>query len=218
MSEAAETGHTTSIQTPGQLIAAVVLAFAVPIGFVLLVVNFVTGGLRIDHGSRAMSETAVAERLKPVGELVIAEGGAAGGQRTGEQVVQSVCQTCHGAGLLNSPKIGDHAAWKPRLAQGENTLIQHAIKGIRTMPPKGGNPDLTDVEVARAVVYMANKSGGNLKEPPASASSLSTCHATYVISACGECEQCQGRRCKGLSERVHGMPWSRLGRCAQDGR
>jgi cytochrome c5 len=145
----------------------VVLAFVVPIFTIVLIVHMVTGGLRVDTNSNAMSEEAVAARIKPVGEVVLADK-SAGGERSGEQIVKEVCQTCHAAGLLNAPKVGDPAAWKPRLAQGEKTLITHAINGIRAMPAKGGNPSLSDAEVARAVVWMANQSGAKFKEPPAS--------------------------------------------------
>ena len=61
--------------------------------------------------------------------------------------------------------MGDAGAWGPRIKQGYDTLVQHAVQGIRLMPAKGGNPDLDDVEVARAVVYMANQSGAKFKEP-----------------------------------------------------
>ena len=166
MSEAHIEDHSTPIKTPGQLITVVVLAFVVPIFTIVLIVHMVTGGLRVDKSSNAMSEEAIAARIKPVGEVVLADK-SAGGERSGEQVVKEVCQTCHAAGLLNAPKVGDPAAWKPRLAQGEKTLITHAINGIRTMPAKGGNPSLSDAEVARAVVWMANQSGAKFKEPPA---------------------------------------------------
>jgi cytochrome c5 len=169
MSEVHIEAHSTRIRTPGQLITVVALAFLVPILTIFLVVQLVTGGMKISKNSAAMSESGIAARLKPVGEVVIADQ-SAGGERSGEQIVKEVCQTCHGAGLLNAPKTGDQAAWKPRLAQGQKALIQHAIKGIRSMPPKGGNPSLSDAEVARAVVWMANQSGAKFKEPaPASA-------------------------------------------------
>ena len=68
-----------------------------------------------------------------------------------------------------SPKIGDNGAWAPRIAQGYDTLVKHAIEGVRMMPARGGSPDLTDYEVASAVVFMANKSDATFKapEPPA---------------------------------------------------
>ena len=66
---------------------------------------------------------------------------------------------CHAAGLMAAPKFGDNAQWEPRIAQGYDTLVSHAVKGIRNMPAKGGNPALSDAEVAGAVKYMANASG-----------------------------------------------------------
>lgn len=74
--------------------------------------------------------------------------------RSGEQVFQAACVACHGAGIAGAPKVGDAAAWKPRLAQGKPTLYTHALKGIRAMPAKGGNPSLPDAEVTAAVDYM----------------------------------------------------------------
>jgi len=65
--------------------------------------------------------------------------------------------------------MGDNGVWAARIGQGYDTLVKHAIEGIRDMPAKGGNPDLDDVEVARAVVYMANKSGASFKAPAAPA-------------------------------------------------
>jgi len=181
MSEAHIEDHSTPIKTPGQLIAVVVLSFLVPIGTIVLVTQMVTGGLHIDKSSSAMSEAAVAARLKPVGEVVLGDK-SSGGERSGEQIVNEVCQTCHGAGLLNAPKLGDQAAWKPRLAQGEKTLIAHAINGIRSMPPKGGNPSLSDNEVARAVVWMANQSGAKFKAP-ATAPAATSAPAASVAAA-----------------------------------
>jgi len=79
--------------------------------------------------------------------------------KSGEEVVKAVCSMCHGAGLMNSPKIGDKEAWKPRVAQGYDTLVSHAVQGIRAMPAKGGNASLSDAEVAGAVKFMANAVG-----------------------------------------------------------
>jgi cytochrome c5 len=62
---------------------------------------------------------------------------------------------------MNAPKIGDKAQWEPRIAQGYAMLVKHAVEGIRSMPAKGGNPDLTESEIAEAVAIMANKSGAS---------------------------------------------------------
>lgn len=77
---------------------------------------------------------------------------------TGAQVYETACKTCHEPGLLGAPRIGDAANWAPRLAQGKNTLYDHAIKGYTgktgTMPPKGGRTDISDELVRAAVDHM----------------------------------------------------------------
>lgn len=80
-----------------------------------------------------------------------------------ERIYRSVCARCHDSGLLDAPKMGDEAAWKPRIAEGQKALTRLATKGIRQMPPRGGNPSLTDAEVAAAVTHLVNGSGGKFK-------------------------------------------------------
>ncbi|MBY0579934.1 MAG: c-type cytochrome [Burkholderiales bacterium] len=72
----------------------------------------------------------------------------------GEQVFKSVCAMCHASGMMGAPKFGDKKAWEPRIAQGDATLLQHALAGIRKMPARGGKASLTDGEVKAAVEYM----------------------------------------------------------------
>jgi len=109
---------------------------------------------------------STATLIQPVARLELKIATVAPGSRTGEQIYQSVCASCHGAGVLGAPKTGDAAAWGPRIAQGFDTLTQNAINGIRAMPPRGGGADLTDTEVQRAVAYLANTAGANFTEPP----------------------------------------------------
>jgi cytochrome c5 len=112
----------------------------------------------------ADTSAAVLENIKPVATVVVAAADAGPHvDKTGEEVVKAVCAMCHAAGLMNAPKIGDKDAWKPRIAQGQATLISHATNGIRSMPAKGGNASLSDNEVANAVVYMANAGGATFK-------------------------------------------------------
>lgn len=75
----------------------------------------------------------------------------------GEATYKSICFSCHNTGLAGSPKLGDAAAWKPRIAKGTEVLYQSAIEGMGTMPPKGGLPTLTDAEVKAAVDYMVDQ-------------------------------------------------------------
>jgi cytochrome c5 len=84
---------------------------------------------------------------------------AASKGKSGQEVYKAVCSMCHGGGLMGAPKFGDKEQWGPRIAQGHDTLVSHALKGVRMMPAKGGNADLSDDEVASAVKYMANEAG-----------------------------------------------------------
>lgn len=112
-------------------------------------------------------EEKVAEAdVKPVAEVKVAEAATEktgdSGSISGEQIAQKNCALCHSSGMMNSPKIGDKEQWAPRIAQGKEMLVNNAIKGIGVMPAKGGNTSLSDAEVAAAVVWMANSSGGKL--------------------------------------------------------
>ena len=120
-------------------------------------------------GSRpAGNDEAANKRIAPVArvELAAASAGAAAGARSGEQIYKAICGACHDAGVANAPKLGDKAAWAPRIALGLDGLLKSAIAGKNAMPPRGGS-DANDVELARSIVYITNKSGGNLKEPAA---------------------------------------------------
>lgn len=165
MSEVHVEEHSSPIKTPKQLIIVVVLAFVVPIVLIVMLTQLVTGSAGFGKDNPGMSDEAIAKRLKPVGEVVVMDASAPKTEKTGQQVVETVCSACHATGALNAPKIGDKAAWAKHIAEGYEMLIHHAITGIRQMPPRGGNPDLTDTEVARAVAYMANQAGANFKEP-----------------------------------------------------
>lgn len=101
-------------------------------------------------------------RDRPIPAVVVT---ARDDNKSGEEVVKQVCSMCHATGLLNAPKVGDKVAWKPRIAQGYDTLVSHAINGIRSMPARGGNAALTDGEIANAVVNMANQAGANFTFP-----------------------------------------------------
>lgn len=90
---------------------------------------------------------------------------AQGKERSGKEVVDANCAKCHATGAQGAPKIGNQRAWSKRAQQGLSSLTQNALKGIREMPPHGGNLELTDVEIERAITYMVNQSGGKWVEP-----------------------------------------------------
>lgn len=78
----------------------------------------------------------------------------------GAAIAQGICTACHGSGMNGAPKLQNKIAWAPRIAQGRDTMYQHAIKGLRGMPPRGGNLSLSDDEVKAAVDYMVKLAGG----------------------------------------------------------
>jgi cytochrome c5 len=159
--------NSSPIKTPKQLVLVVLLAFAVTVAIIGMIVFLVTSGSSAGKNSPAMSEDAIARRLQPVGQVVVADADAPKTERSGKEVVDAVCAACHGTGVLGAPKIGDKAAWGKLIAEGLPELVSAATKGVRQMPPRGGNPSLTDTEITRAVVYMANQAGANFKEPVA---------------------------------------------------
>jgi cytochrome c5 len=110
---------------------------------------------------------AKVEDIKPVAEVEVAAVAGPHTDLSGEEVTKNGCAMCHAAGMMNAPKIGDKAQWEPRIAQGYETLVKHAIEGIRSMPARGGNPALTDGEIANAVAHMANLSGASFTAPAA---------------------------------------------------
>ena len=153
--------HSSFIKTPQQLITIVLLAFVVPIFGIVLLVQFVVDRPRADPS--ALAPEAVAARIQPVGKVEFGAAGAAAA-KSSEDIVKEVCAACHQAGVANAPKLGDKAAWAPRIAQGMPALVNSALKGKGAMPPRAGT-SLTDAELAGTVVFMANQAGGNLKEP-----------------------------------------------------
>jgi cytochrome c5 len=163
--------HSSPIKTWQQLVVVVVAAFVVPVIVIAMLAALITSGKKGEHAD----PKAVAERIRPVGTVQIA------GPRvtmSGEQVYEQVCKTCHGPGLAGAPKFGDKAAWAKVIKQGEKLVFAHSIQGIRGMPPKGGNSELSDNEVYEAVLHMINAAGAKWKMPPPAPAATATASAT----------------------------------------
>ncbi len=148
--------HSSFIKTPQQLIVVILLSFLVPIVGIILLVQLVLSHPAADPN--AMTDEAIAKRLQPVGRVEFSAASAAAGSRTGEQVYKAVCTNCHQTGVAGAPKLGDKAAWAPHLMHGTDGLLQSALKGKGAMPPKGGNPSLSDDEVRAAIEFMVSQS------------------------------------------------------------
>ena len=130
---------------------------------ILVIANMLYKGDAMESDMRV--QKAVAERVKPIGEVHIGsvpESAAAPAAAThvaaadlsGDQVYQQVCASCHAAGVLNAPKPGDAAAWETRLAKGIDTVYANAINGIGAMPAKGGRADMSDEAIKAAVDHL----------------------------------------------------------------
>ncbi|MBH9551677.1 c-type cytochrome [Inhella gelatinilytica] len=164
MSHDSHDAHEGPIKTPKQLAWAVFFSFAIPIVLIILLANYVSGQAKPSAGSDGLSAEAVAARIKPVGDVVVKAAGDASALKSGEQVYQAQCAACHGTGAAGAPKLADAAAWGPRVKSGLDALLNSALKGKGAMGAQGGG-DFSDVEIARAVVYMANQGGAKFDEP-----------------------------------------------------
>jgi cytochrome c5 len=160
--------HEGPIKTPKQLIIAVLFSFLVPIFGIVALVSYVAESHRPAAGSDGLSAEGVARRIQPVGTVAVKDPTDLAALKTGEQVYTAVCSACHAAGLAGAPKFGDAEAWAPRLKTGYEALLNSALKGKNAMGAQGGG-DHSDLEIARAVVYMTNKGGAKFEEPKAGA-------------------------------------------------
>ena len=185
--------HSSPIKTWQQLVVVVAAALIVPVIVIAMLASLVSGGAK---RSVSADDNAILARIHPVGTVEFAKATGPRVALSGEQVYAQVCKVCHEAGVAGAHKMGDKAAWAKVIAQGDKLTFEHAIKGIRAMPAKGGNPDLTDVEVQAAVVHMVNAGGANWKAPASVAAPAATAAAgtertgeQVVGAACGKCHQ-----------------------------
>ncbi|RXV72396.1 cytochrome c5 family protein [Burkholderia stabilis] len=164
-----EASHESPVKTPGQLIAVIIASFAIPIVLIILLANYANHALRSGAGTDALSDEQVAARIAPLAQVDVKDANAPRTFKTGEEVYKAVCVTCHGTGAAGAPKFGNKDDWAPRISQGFDTLLKTALSGKGAMPPRGGTSpdDVSDYEIARAIVYMANNDGANFPEPAA---------------------------------------------------
>ena len=155
-------------------IKSAIAIFAASISLVLIIfmlAQYAVGAYsnRLRDGDPAMSASAVAQRLKPVGEVIVDANAVApvavaaaaapvaavtGGADPGKTTYEAVCAACHAGGIAGAPKTGDKGVWGSRIAQGNDVMYASAIKGKNLMPAKGGNSALADDAVKAAVDFM----------------------------------------------------------------
>ena len=157
----------TSLLVIFGLIGAMV-AFTV----MLLIGANVISALALDDDLDSRAKALIAERLEPVGDVRVGDEPAPSAMASREtakeaardpaEVVNNACIACHGSGIMNSPVMGKAGDWESRLQnKGFSTLVENAVNGINAMPPKGGNPNLSEEAIEKAVRYMLEESGLN---------------------------------------------------------
>ncbi|HCH1567581.1 cytochrome C [Vibrio parahaemolyticus] len=101
---------------------------------------------------------AIAERIKPVGDVYLAGSEPVKeepiGPRDGAKVYGTFCIACHASGVNGAPKSGNADDWAPRIAQGKDVLVKHALEGFNAMPAKGTCMDCSDDEIIAAIDHM----------------------------------------------------------------
>ena len=162
--------------------------FSAVLGILIAIALLLIGVSRlVDSGPKGarnvedpLMQAEAHERIKPFGQVAVAGAdnaaiaiaappapaaetpAAAAAPTDGKSTYETVCSVCHGAGLAGAPKVGDKAAWAPRIAQGLETLDKHALEGFQgesgMMPAKGGRLDLSDELVKATVAHMVSQS------------------------------------------------------------
>lgn len=158
-----------------------------------------------------MADQAVRERIKPFGVSLAVDPNAPRVERSGEVVYAEVCAGCHESGALGAPKFKEKADWAKRIGSGYDTLLEHALKGFNKMPARGGDPDLSDTEVARGIVHMTNAAGANFqptlkKEAEPSAADLARGKVVYADN----CASCHDTGVTGAQKLNDAKAWAPL--------
>jgi cytochrome c5 len=161
MSDHNDDHHTGPIKTPKQLLATVFYSFVVPVFIIIGLVYYVVSANKPAAGAVDM-EKSVAARIAKVGTVEVRDANRP--LKSGEEVYKAQCAACHAAGAAGAPKLGNAGAWAGRIKSGYEALLGSALKGKGAMGAQGGG-DFDDVEVGRAVVYLANAAGAKFAEP-----------------------------------------------------
>ncbi|MBK8072695.1 MAG: c-type cytochrome [Ramlibacter sp.] len=175
MSDTHEEAHTGPVKNPAQLLWASIAAFVVPVFIIIGLVYYVVSDAKPAGSNQADAmalggvteqarEKALAGRIQKVGAVEIRDANRA--LKAGEEVYKAQCAACHAAGAAGAPKFGDAGAWAARIKTGYDALLNSALKGKGAMGAQAGG-DFEELEIARAVVYLANNGGAKFAEPKA---------------------------------------------------
>ena len=205
--------HEMTKTTPREFLTATLGGLFAP-GLTIFMIVMLFLGVQKNMGqpdSGPVADQVMRERIQPFGQSVAIDPSKPRVELTGEQVYNEVCAGCHASGALESPKFEDKAAWSKRIALGYPTLLEHAIKGFNKMPARGGDPDLTDMEVARGVVYLTNKAGASFeavlkKEVEPTLAELAQGKSVYTAN----CAYCHDSGLTGAQKLTDAQAWAPL--------
>ncbi|MDO4226544.1 cytochrome c5 family protein [Neisseria sp.] len=174
--------HLSNNKARGSALTPLIGGIVILLAVLFFLVKLATSGYYSDV--EASTPSATQTRIMPAGSVTMGDGTPVG-QRTGEQIFNKICIQCHAAdgNIPNAPRVTHNNEWAPRIAKGFETLFNNALNGFNAMPAKGGQADLTDDELKRAIAYMANQSGGNLEAPAVGGASGAAASGTDASAA-----------------------------------
>ncbi len=205
--------HQMTKTTPKDFLVATLGGLFAP-GLTIFMIVMLFLGVQHNMGesdAAPIAEKAVHERIQSFGQSLAVDPNKPKVELSGEQVYNEVCAGCHASGALGSPKFKEKADWGKRIAQSYETLLSHALKGFNKMPARGGDPDLSDMEVARGIVYMTNAAGANFqpvlqKEVEPSAADLARGKTVYTEN----CAYCHDTGVTGAQKLTDAKAWTPL--------
>jgi cytochrome c5 len=153
--------HTGPVKTPKQFLLAIIYSFVVPVFGIIGLVYVVSTQFKPVAGSVDLAKS-IEQRIAKVGMVEIKDANAP--LKSGEDVFKAQCIACHGTGAAGAPKYQDKGAWGARIGKGYEALLTSALKGKGNMGAQGGG-DFDDLEIGRAVVFMANAGGAKFAVP-----------------------------------------------------
>jgi cytochrome c5 len=205
--------HLMTKTTPKDFLVATLGGLFAP-GLTIFMIVMLFLGIQHNMGQTdpaPVAEKAVHDRIHSFGQSLAVDPNVPKVEQTGEQVYNEICSGCHASGALGSPKFKEKADWGKRISQSYATLLDHALKGFNKMPARGGDPDLSDLEVARGVAYMANAAGAKFepvlkKEVEPSAAELARGKAVYADN----CASCHDTGVTGAQKLTDAKAWTPL--------
>lgn len=176
-----EKTHNNLQQAPRSLLSSIVTVFLIPLFVVIGLIAYLVSGTK-PVSSTEDTQRAVAQRIQKIGSVQIREANRP--LSSGEDVFKAQCSACHATGVAGAPKFSDAAAWGPRIKNGFDALLKSALQGKGAMSAQGGGT-FSDVEIGRAVAYMANAAGARFTAPGPTTTAASAAPVTMTPSATG---------------------------------